>query len=183
MLAGLLRARRALAQYLASPLVAAPLTAMAARRHGDGRSPARVHRSSQHHGLVQFALGYSLSAALRLRRRPRRVGERRCLRPRLHQRGTVVGRKSAARHAVAVAAAASGITLAGRAVPAQDETKHFKLIGTTGTGKSTAIQEMLSRAGARRPCRHRRSGRRLSAAILSSRSAGTWYSIPSTRAR
>jgi type IV secretory pathway TraG/TraD family ATPase VirD4 len=42
------------------------------------------------------------------------------------------------------------ITLAGRAVHAQDETKHFKLIGTTGTGKSTAIAELLDRALARR---------------------------------
>jgi Type IV secretion-system coupling protein DNA-binding domain len=41
------------------------------------------------------------------------------------------------------------ITIAGRVVPALDETKHFKLIGTTGTGKSTAIQEILSTALAR----------------------------------
>jgi type IV secretory pathway TraG/TraD family ATPase VirD4 len=38
------------------------------------------------------------------------------------------------------------ITLGGRAVAACDETKHFKLIGTTGTGKSTAIHEILSGA-------------------------------------
>jgi type IV secretory pathway TraG/TraD family ATPase VirD4 len=31
-------------------------------------------------------------------------------------------------------------------VAARDETKHFKLIGTTGTGKSTAVQEMLAGA-------------------------------------
>ncbi|MDP9065990.1 MAG: type IV secretion system DNA-binding domain-containing protein [Pseudomonadota bacterium] len=42
-----------------------------------------------------------------------------------------------------------GITLAGLPLHAQDETKHFKLIGTTGTGKSTAIHEMLSAALAR----------------------------------
>jgi len=36
--------------------------------------------------------------------------------------------------------------LAGTAVPAQDETKHFKLIGTTGTGKSTAIHEIMASA-------------------------------------
>jgi len=34
-------------------------------------------------------------------------------------------------------------------VAAEDETKHFKFIGTTGTGKSTAIREMLSAALAR----------------------------------
>ena len=36
--------------------------------------------------------------------------------------------------------------LAGTAVPRQDEAKHFKLIGTTGTGKSTAIHELLGAA-------------------------------------
>ena len=38
------------------------------------------------------------------------------------------------------------ITVAGRAVAYEDEAKHFKLIGTTGTGKSTAIREILSAA-------------------------------------
>ena len=41
------------------------------------------------------------------------------------------------------------IRCAGQAVPALDETKHFKLIGTTGTGKSTAIRELLRGALAR----------------------------------
>jgi hypothetical protein len=41
------------------------------------------------------------------------------------------------------------ITLAGFAVPAADEAKHFKIIGTTGTGKSTAIGELLRGALAR----------------------------------
>jgi hypothetical protein len=39
-----------------------------------------------------------------------------------------------------------GLTLAGQAVPESDETKHFKMIGTTGTGKSTAIRELLAGA-------------------------------------
>jgi type IV secretory pathway TraG/TraD family ATPase VirD4 len=42
-----------------------------------------------------------------------------------------------------------GITIAGLPVAPEDETKHFKLIGATGTGKSTAIREMLSAALAR----------------------------------
>lgn len=41
------------------------------------------------------------------------------------------------------------LTLAGIPIPAADETKHFKLIGTTGAGKSTAITELLSAALAR----------------------------------
>ncbi len=38
------------------------------------------------------------------------------------------------------------LTLAGAPIDRTDETKHFKLIGTTGTGKSTAIQELLGAA-------------------------------------
>ncbi|MCE2660458.1 MAG: type IV secretion system DNA-binding domain-containing protein, partial [Rubrivivax sp.] len=38
------------------------------------------------------------------------------------------------------------LTLAGVWVPPADETKHFKLIGTTGAGKSTAIRELLHQA-------------------------------------
>ena len=41
------------------------------------------------------------------------------------------------------------ITLAGIAIEPPDETKHFKLIGTTGSGKSTAIREVLRTALAR----------------------------------
>jgi type IV secretory pathway TraG/TraD family ATPase VirD4 len=41
------------------------------------------------------------------------------------------------------------LTLAGVAIPAGDECKHFKLIGTTGTGKTTAIRELLGSAIAR----------------------------------
>jgi type IV secretory pathway TraG/TraD family ATPase VirD4 len=39
-----------------------------------------------------------------------------------------------------------GLTLAGLSVAPSDETKHFKMIGTTGTGKSTAIRELLTGA-------------------------------------
>jgi type IV secretory pathway TraG/TraD family ATPase VirD4 len=38
------------------------------------------------------------------------------------------------------------LTLAGIPVPPPDETKHFKMVGTTGTGKSTAIRELLDGA-------------------------------------
>jgi type IV secretory pathway TraG/TraD family ATPase VirD4 len=41
---------------------------------------------------------------------------------------------------------AAGLALAGVALHARDETKHFKLIGTTGTGKSTAIRGLLEDA-------------------------------------
>jgi type IV secretory pathway TraG/TraD family ATPase VirD4 len=41
------------------------------------------------------------------------------------------------------------VTLVGRLIPLPDETKHFKIMGTTGTGKSTAIGEILTGALAR----------------------------------
>ena len=38
------------------------------------------------------------------------------------------------------------LTMAGVAVPAEDETKHIKLMGTTGSGKSTILREVLHAA-------------------------------------
>jgi type IV secretory pathway TraG/TraD family ATPase VirD4 len=38
------------------------------------------------------------------------------------------------------------LTLAGKPITRLDETKHFKIIGTTGTGKSTAIRGLLAAA-------------------------------------
>jgi putative protein kinase ArgK-like GTPase of G3E family len=38
------------------------------------------------------------------------------------------------------------LTLAGVAVRYEDETKHFKFMGTTGAGKSTAMREFLGGA-------------------------------------
>jgi type IV secretory pathway TraG/TraD family ATPase VirD4 len=42
-----------------------------------------------------------------------------------------------------------GLKLAGVGVPFLDETKHFKMVGTTGTGKSSAIRQLLAGALAR----------------------------------
>jgi type IV secretory pathway TraG/TraD family ATPase VirD4 len=58
-----------------------------------------------------------------------------------HKRGTVVG-TAKRREPTRVGA----VTLAGVEIPELDETKHFKLLGTTGSGKSTAIREVLSGA-------------------------------------
>ena len=62
--------------------------------------------------------------------------------------------------------------------------KHFKLIGTTGTGKSTAIQEILElRARPRRSRRHRGSRRQAICSDSTIRRAATSCSIPSSRVR
>jgi len=68
-----------------------------------------------------------------------------------YKRGVLLadGRISQRRVARQINSGAELLTLAGIAIAAVDETKHFKLIGTTGTGKSTAIRELLGAAIAR----------------------------------
>jgi type IV secretory pathway TraG/TraD family ATPase VirD4 len=68
-----------------------------------------------------------------------------------HRRGALLidGRHSQRRSARLVKSQRELLTVAGVAIAAADETKHFKLIGTTGTGKSTAIRELLGGALAR----------------------------------
>lgn len=64
----------------------------------------------------------------------------------IHKRGTrILFGRCARRRArrLRTASNESSVTLAGVPVSPLDETKHFKLIGTTGTGKSTAIRELL----------------------------------------
>ena len=69
-----------------------------------------------------------------------------------HKRGTLVMPASARR-----AGTPGSVTLAGVEVPLLDETKHFKIIGTTGTAKSTAIAELLQGALARGTARSSRT--------------------------
>jgi type IV secretory pathway TraG/TraD family ATPase VirD4 len=74
----------------------------------------------------------------------------------VHRRGAVVSDgtntfkrqrpRRAFRDGKPVADPKTPITLGGIPVAAEDEAKHFKCLGTTGTGKSTAIREMLSAA-------------------------------------
>jgi type IV secretory pathway TraG/TraD family ATPase VirD4 len=68
-----------------------------------------------------------------------------------YKRGALLldGRASRPRSCGGMLFGAEPLTLAGVAIAAGDETKHFKLIGTTGTGKSTAIRELLGAAIAR----------------------------------
>ena len=54
-----------------------------------------------------------------------------------HKRGTILS--EATERLTHKILKPKGLTLAGLPVPESDETKHFKMIGTTGTGKSTAI--------------------------------------------
>lgn len=66
-----------------------------------------------------------------------------------HHRGAIVGEGTSTAFQQSSSANPSALTLAGQEVPAGDEAKHFKLPGTTGTGKSTVIRELLAGALAR----------------------------------
>jgi Type IV secretion-system coupling protein DNA-binding domain len=147
MVLGLIHARAQLRQYLISPAVAVPLTAAAAV----GIAVSSVwlrHFGIEAQGWAQLAWGIGLSATLGY---AGGVGlAHSATEDRHHRRGSLVGEpqlptESRSRRHTRDAE----LTLAGMRVPAQDETKHFKLIGTTGTGKSTAIQELLTSALAR----------------------------------
>jgi type IV secretory pathway TraG/TraD family ATPase VirD4 len=144
MIAGLIRVRAQFHHYLLSPLVAAPLTAVAAAGIAVSNY-GLAHLGLASHGLVQLIAATGLSAALgyaggvSAARGPEN--------DRHYGRGALLAdRPPAPRPKSRQHALGAGITLAGTAVPAQDETKHFKLIGTTGTGKSTAIHEIMTSA-------------------------------------
>jgi type IV secretory pathway TraG/TraD family ATPase VirD4 len=147
MIAGLFRARANLRHYLLSPIAALPLTAAAAAAAAASSSCIALLGFASH-GPVQLTVSAGISAVLGFA--GGHVLARGDSLDKTHQRGSIVAEglplmsqraKQGARD--------SGLTLAGLPVPAQDETKHFKLIGTTGTGKSTAIHEIMTRALAR----------------------------------
>ncbi len=88
---------------------------------------------------LSVGVGYAAARALARTSAPSSV----------HQRGTVIGNDAAvSRRGTPKSRTRSdaAVTLAGIPVSTLDETKHFKLVGTTGTGKSTAIRELLTGA-------------------------------------
>ena len=136
MFAALLRARARLHRYLLSPFVAAPLTLIA------GLGASAAESLVTHSGLF---VGLALGAALGIE--SGKSLARGSSEAKAHQRGSLIEEPSAAGEPRARAAVQErGLTLAGVAVPAVDEAKHFKFIGTTGTGKSTAVRELLAQA-------------------------------------
>jgi hypothetical protein len=147
MVAGLIRARAHWRQYLVSPVIAVPLTVAAAAGMALA-NPLLARLGIAADGMLHLAIGIGFSGVIGYAGGARTAyaeGDAPA-----HRRGSWIADlprrlPSRARQQESYA----GITLAGTPVPAQDETKHFKLIGTTGTGKSTAIQEILTRALAR----------------------------------
>lgn len=143
MIAGLIRSRAKFHHYLLSPIAAVPLTLTAAMGVA---LIAQVGLATG--GSVLFAIGTSLCAALGYAGGRTLTGAEKA--DKSHRRGSLIAPDSpAANSRSRQYSRNTGITLAGMTVPVQDETKHFKLIGTTGTGKSTAIREILSGALAR----------------------------------
>jgi hypothetical protein len=147
MIVGLARGRAEFQKYLTSPFLAAPLTAIG----GIGlaiATPLIARIGVSPHGLLHFATGIAVSAALGYAGGLSEAEPD--TNPRVHQRGTLIAAEDApTRPRGNRDSDERQITLAGTAIPIADETKHFKLIGTTGTGKSTAIQEILATALAR----------------------------------
>ena len=148
MLAALVRARAPLARVVASPLAAAPLTAAtgagmalaAPLLHGLGIGAAAAAQVIAG-ASVSIAMGYLAGRALGHSGHSGAV----------HQRGALVedappAPARAARPPRQRGAQRERVTVAGIALTPQDEVKHFKFIGTTGTGKSTAIHEVLETA-------------------------------------
>src|SRR5258708_23469013 len=144
MIAGLIRVRAQFHHYVLSPLVAAPLTAVAAVGAAVSNY-GLAHLGLASRGMVQLSAATGLRTALGYAGGvgAGRDGEN----DRHYRRGALLAdRPPAPRSKSRQHARDAGITLAGTPVPAQDETKHFKLIGTTGTGKSTAIHEIMTSA-------------------------------------
>lgn len=154
MLAGMLRVRAPWWRLALMPAVAAPLT-VATGAALALLTPAFSSLGIARGSFMQLSVGVGLSAALGYFS-GRALGRERGSRT-VHLRGAIVAVPSAARVRAGTARGATRIrersapalTLAGVTLAADDETKHFKLIGTTGTGKSTAIRELLGAALAR----------------------------------
>jgi type IV secretory pathway TraG/TraD family ATPase VirD4 len=140
LVAGLAQAHAAAHKYLLAPLLAALLlllialciSLLGAALHAVGLSAGWIQPTVWFLGsmTIGFFGGRALALAPTMRE-PK------------HLRGAVVSKVPGKEIQVH---AAVPVTLAGVSIPLADEAKHFKIIGTTGTGKSTAIHEMLSAA-------------------------------------
>jgi len=140
---GLVRGGGRWPKYIVSPILAAPLAGLAAAG-GATAAWALSSLGAVPSGLAQVAVAAGLSAAFGysggrvLSEEDSGKGD--------HRRGAIVADRPAPATPRRGHARSTHITLAGRPIAELDEAKHFKLIGTTGTGKSTAIEEILGAA-------------------------------------
>ena len=126
-------------RFLTAPIAAAfvaALAMLAAAALKTGLDAAGIAGPLRAYGTFAIFPLFGLLAGLLARGDPRQ--------PILH-RGAVIQHSQRQRRR----GRGGQLTLAGIPIPPTDETKHFKMIGTTGTGKSTAIRELLEGALAR----------------------------------
>jgi hypothetical protein len=150
LLIGLIRGRAPAAKLAFFPFLALPVTGFALLFVSMLRSSllswAPNLLTARHFELVAFVVlllfGYlgGFAAARRREDLTHKRGTRIEDGAHLQQRRQRPRRKGQGAHA---------LTLAGIPIPPLDEAKHFKMVGTTGTGKSTAIRELLDGALAR----------------------------------
>ena len=156
MCAGLARGRATLRRWLASPALAVGVTA------GLGAGMAAVQPLLHVLGAANATVGVASAAgcsALAGYAAGRALASSTARQMVTHVRGAVVREEADARAssrrgigrewANGRTHASTQLTLAAVSVPTADETKHFKIIGATGAGKSTAIAELLGAALAR----------------------------------
>ncbi len=142
LLVGLHRGGARWHHYVLSPLVAAPLTVVAgAGAVAAGLAWGAVTGSAS--GWLTAAASAALGARLGFAAgRSAAAGEGGGDR---HRRGTRLEERGPPRSRPGT----GEIRIGDARVPVHDEAKHFKLIGSTGTGKSTAIRQILATALAR----------------------------------
>jgi hypothetical protein len=156
-LVGLVHARASWGKFLLSALVAASMSVFAGVVISLTSPLLRILGIGSE-SILQFAFGVAAMAAMGYAAGRALAAHNRAPSSAEHRRGAIVkmarqvfsprgGRISS--RSSGETSDASSITLADIPVYLEDETKHFKLIGTTGTGKSTAIREILAAALAR----------------------------------
>ena len=156
---GLVHARASWGKLLLSALVAGPMTLFAGLVIAMTSPLLRIFDISKESGLqvafgviVTAVTGYVAGRALAAYKRSSSGPE--------HRRGAIVktplfarasrGDRTSNYSSDGPSGEDEGcITLAGIPLSLEDETKHFKFLGTTGTGKSMAIREILTAALAR----------------------------------
>ena len=149
MLTAMIRERVPLSKLLRAPVTAIPVTIGAGICNGLLGSVLHGLGASVD-GVVGLAAGVGITAAFGYL--SGRVIARHNSDATTVMRGTVIDEieagspHSRGRGDERAASPEVSLTLCGVSLPFEDETKHFKVIGTTGTGKSTAIGEVLQGA-------------------------------------
>ena len=144
MLAGLIRNRAPWRMLLLFPIMAIPVTTVAAVGVAL-LNPLSRSLDSAAGGLLQLTLGTAIAAGIGYASGNRLAGG--ISSTHYHQRGAILADpEPEAASGLPQRVCDAALTLAGVQVALQDETKHFKFVGTTGTGKSTAVHEVLGGA-------------------------------------